>query len=138
MGFFSVPRLSGWSFQQRIHGGVLPSPSGRISEPEATSPFKKAHRLFEDDENRQVMQRSPLIMSFRVLASLTLPSNTLLLLGNPSASRTSSRVTRGQSVRISLDRPRYAFLLHFPEPSKKYWSIELNQGMRSVCLMPEQ
>jgi hypothetical protein len=26
MGFSSVPRLSGWSFQQRICGGVLPSP----------------------------------------------------------------------------------------------------------------
>jgi len=23
MGFFSVPRLPGWSFQQHIHGGVL-------------------------------------------------------------------------------------------------------------------
>jgi hypothetical protein len=26
MGFFLVPRLPGWSFQQRIHGGVLPPP----------------------------------------------------------------------------------------------------------------
>ena len=26
MGFSSVPRLSGWSFQQRICGGVLPPP----------------------------------------------------------------------------------------------------------------
>jgi hypothetical protein len=26
MGFFSVPRLPGWSFQQRIHEGVLPPP----------------------------------------------------------------------------------------------------------------
>jgi hypothetical protein len=26
MGFFSVPGLPGWSFQQHIHGGVLPPP----------------------------------------------------------------------------------------------------------------
>jgi hypothetical protein len=26
MGFFSVPRLPSWSFQQRIHGRVLPPP----------------------------------------------------------------------------------------------------------------
>jgi len=26
MGFFSVPGLLGWSFQHRIHGGVLPPP----------------------------------------------------------------------------------------------------------------
>jgi hypothetical protein len=28
----------------------LPSLSGRLSEPEATSHFKKVHRLFEDGE----------------------------------------------------------------------------------------
>ncbi|MGM0381956.1 MAG: hypothetical protein ACQEQO_00465 [Thermodesulfobacteriota bacterium] len=43
MGFFSVPRLSGWSFQQ---------PS--------TSHFKKVYRLFGDGENRRVFQRSQL------------------------------------------------------------------------------
>ncbi|MBW2002601.1 MAG: hypothetical protein JRI30_08830 [Deltaproteobacteria bacterium] len=26
LGFSSVPRLPGWSFQQRIYGGVLPPP----------------------------------------------------------------------------------------------------------------
>jgi hypothetical protein len=41
MGFFSVPRLPGWSFQH---------PS--------TSHFKKVHRLFGDGENRRVFQRS--------------------------------------------------------------------------------
>ncbi|MGM0384133.1 MAG: hypothetical protein ACQEQO_11660, partial [Thermodesulfobacteriota bacterium] len=33
--FSSVPGLPGWSFQQFIYEGVLPSPSGRLSEPEA-------------------------------------------------------------------------------------------------------
>jgi hypothetical protein len=32
--------------------------SGRLYEPEATRHFKKAHRLFEDGENRRVFQRS--------------------------------------------------------------------------------
>ncbi|MGM0383676.1 MAG: hypothetical protein ACQEQO_09330 [Thermodesulfobacteriota bacterium] len=41
MGFFSVPRLPGWSFQH---------PS--------TSHFKKVHRLFEGGENRRVFKRS--------------------------------------------------------------------------------
>jgi hypothetical protein len=56
MDFSSVPRLPGWSFQQCIHGGGFPSPSGRLSlpgrsplqdgvEPEATSHFKKVHPL---------------------------------------------------------------------------------------------
>jgi hypothetical protein len=41
MGFFSVPRLPGWSFQQRIHGGVLPPPhcpdkSGPVGSPTDT------------------------------------------------------------------------------------------------------
>jgi len=29
------PRLSGWSFQQLIYGGVLPSPRRKLYEPEA-------------------------------------------------------------------------------------------------------
>jgi hypothetical protein len=41
MGFFSVPRLPGWSFQQRIHGGVLlyphcPDKSGPAGSPTDT------------------------------------------------------------------------------------------------------
>jgi hypothetical protein len=34
------------------------SPSRRLYEPEATSHFKKAHRLSYDEKNRQVFQRS--------------------------------------------------------------------------------
>ncbi|MGM0383715.1 MAG: hypothetical protein ACQEQO_09535 [Thermodesulfobacteriota bacterium] len=77
MGFFSVPRLSGWSFQQRIHGGVLPPPhcpdkSGPAGSPtdtlrkDSTLPpvtSKKVHHLFGDGENRQVFQRSHFINS---------------------------------------------------------------------------
>jgi hypothetical protein len=35
MDFFSVPRLPGWSFQQRINGGVLPPPP----KADSLSPF---------------------------------------------------------------------------------------------------
>jgi len=31
MGFSSVPRLSGWSFQQLICGGVLPASPERLA-----------------------------------------------------------------------------------------------------------
>jgi len=35
VGFSSVPRLLGWSFQQLIYGGALPSPRRKLYEPEA-------------------------------------------------------------------------------------------------------
>jgi len=38
MGFSSVPRLSGWSFQQRICGGVLPPPHCPDKSGPAVSP----------------------------------------------------------------------------------------------------
>ncbi|MGM0382371.1 MAG: hypothetical protein ACQEQO_02600 [Thermodesulfobacteriota bacterium] len=63
MGFFSVPRLSGWSFQHpslraggsTFRGGV-PSRTESSRRPPVTS--KKVHCLFGDGENRQVFQRS--------------------------------------------------------------------------------
>ncbi|MGM0381933.1 MAG: hypothetical protein ACQEQO_00350 [Thermodesulfobacteriota bacterium] len=53
MGFFSVPRLSGWSFQQRIHGGVLPPPhcpdkSGPAGSP--TDTLRKDSTLLSERE----------------------------------------------------------------------------------------
>jgi len=38
MGFFSVPRLPGWSFQQRIHGGVLLYPHCPDKSKDSTLP----------------------------------------------------------------------------------------------------
>ena len=44
MGFFSVPRLSGWSFQQLIHGGVLPPPHCPDTLGPAVSPTDKLRK----------------------------------------------------------------------------------------------
>jgi len=44
MGFSSVPRLSGWSFQQLIHGGVLPPPHCPDKSGPAVSPTDKLRK----------------------------------------------------------------------------------------------
>jgi len=44
MGFSSVPRLSGWSFQQRICGGVLPPPHCPDKSGPAVSPTDKLRK----------------------------------------------------------------------------------------------
>jgi len=72
MGFSSVPRLPGWSFQQRILGGVLPPPhcpdkSGPAGSPMDTSrkdsalppvTSKKSILFMHKDKNGPVVQRS--------------------------------------------------------------------------------
>jgi hypothetical protein len=57
MGFFSVPSGPEAETPGLVFSAPF-SPSGRLSEPEDTSHFKKVHRLFGDGENRQVFQRS--------------------------------------------------------------------------------
>jgi len=44
MGFSSVPRLPGWSFQQRICGGVLPPPHCPDKSGPAVSPTDKLRK----------------------------------------------------------------------------------------------
>jgi hypothetical protein len=44
MGFSSVPRLSGWSFQQLIYGGVLPPPHCPDISGPAVSPIDKLRK----------------------------------------------------------------------------------------------
>ena len=44
MDFSSVPRLSGWSFQQLIYGGVLPPPHCPDKSEPAVSPTDKLRK----------------------------------------------------------------------------------------------
>jgi len=44
MGFSSVPRLPGWSFQQLIYGGVLPPPHCPDKSGPAVSPTDKLRK----------------------------------------------------------------------------------------------
>jgi len=44
MGFSSVPRFSGWSFQQLICGGVLPPPHCPYKSGPAVSPTDKLRK----------------------------------------------------------------------------------------------
>jgi len=44
MGFSSVPRLPGWSFQQLIHGGALPPPHCPDMSGPAVSPTDKLRK----------------------------------------------------------------------------------------------
>jgi len=44
MGFSSVPRLSGWYFQQLIYGGVLPPPHCPDKSGPAVSPTDKLRK----------------------------------------------------------------------------------------------
>jgi hypothetical protein len=71
MSLSSAPRLSGWSFQQHIYGGVLPPPHSlrqalgcgfphryvtKRQRPSA-SRFRKAHPRLYGEKNCQVLQR---------------------------------------------------------------------------------
>jgi len=59
---------------------------------------------------------SPSSISANVAGSLALPGNTWLLSGKPLPSRTRPKVTKGQSLRFSLERPNWAlgFCAHWP------------------------
>src|SRR3990167_7309928 len=57
-------------------------------------------------------------ISFNVSGSDTLPSHTLLCLGNPSSSMVRDNVIIGQSLRLSFDLPCLATLLPLLLPSK--------------------
>jgi len=58
MDFFSVPRLSGWSFQQRIHGGVLPPPHCPDNSGPAGSPIDT---LRKDTPLPPVTSKKPIV-----------------------------------------------------------------------------
>jgi hypothetical protein len=58
MGFFSVPRLPGWSFQQRIHGGVLPPPHCPDKSGPAGSPTDTLRR---DSTLAPVTSKKPIV-----------------------------------------------------------------------------
>ena len=56
-----------------------------------------------------------------VVASLTLAANIRPRLGKPLTSSTNPKLTKGQSLRFSLDRPRLAWSIPAATPSKYVW-----------------
>jgi len=77
MALFSVPRFPGWSFQQRIHGGVLPPPHCPDKSGPAGSPIDT---LRKDSTLPPVTSKKSIVFLRRVkitkfFKALTPPSN---------------------------------------------------------------
>src|SRR5271157_3563431 len=77
-----------------------------------------------------------------VLASLTLPAKIRLRLGKPLTSRTRPKVTNGQSLRFSFERPRLAFSMSQATPSKQVfvrsYSVIVSVKPNKDCAVPNR
>src|SRR5471032_2688254 len=79
---------------------------------------------------------SPLSMSWSVLPSPTFPGNIFERRTKPLLSSTMPRVTSGQSVRFSFERPRAALGLSAAAPSKHALGLDLALCHRVLQPLP--